>query len=660
MKAVSAHLILLILLGVPALAHAEKFDEAFFRENLLKKNYAIDTEADAVILFEKMTVHVNPHAGGYNMEYNLHRIIKIQKTAGQQLGNIKTVYINNERNSSSIKYVQGTTYNLSGDSITEAGLDKSAYYDKKISKHHHELAFAMPSVKEGSIVEYEMDIVTPLFLDMPEWEFQGKLPKLTSEYEIYSSPQLQYSAVIQGIKEFTKYSSARKAEKEGATSYTVTSAGIENQYVVLWCRKNIPALKEEPFISDIENYRELFQLQISGHNYSDVISTWKQFNEDLWYDEYFGEQIKKANNFLNTVTDSLSRPDKSTEYAKARNIFNFVRCNFDCNDHSRVDASQSMEKTYENKRGSDADINLLLVAMLRKAGLEAQPVVLSKTGHLKVYPEYPFVDRFNYVVCVVKADGKLYYLDATDKYNRFGVLPHNCYNGYARIVDKEGSAVLITPNDLTDINFTKVNISRITDTTMVIEVMERKGAMSGLAMRKDIGKDNDYLKNFVTKRTEDIDGSVSVVSVTTANLDNPEKDLEIKYVLKLRRKDSDKTWYLGTDMMKFFKGNPFKSAQRKLPIEFRNKYDYTYLMDVLLPADIVPDELPKPITNKTDGNHLSFDHRVSYDSASHMLSVNAKFEVNETVYPVASYEHVSSFFEQMAKEENAMIVLKKK
>ncbi|MBK6622139.1 MAG: hypothetical protein IPG32_15135 [Saprospirales bacterium] len=61
---------------------------------------------------------------------------------------------------------------------------------------------------------------------------------------------------------------------------------------------------------------------------------------------------------------------------------------------------------FRNISGSAADINLSLVAGFSALGLNAYPVVLSTRGSGVMHPDYPSFQRINYVVALVRIDGK--------------------------------------------------------------------------------------------------------------------------------------------------------------------------------------------------------------------------------------------------------------
>ena len=635
---------------------AQKFDEEFFRQHLLTTSYPLDTSADAIILYEKGEVQINKIGNTYNRVFHVHKIIKILRASAQSQGNISQYYRNSGDGRSFVRKIKATTYNLAGNEVVATSLDQNAVADDKLNKHYHLLKFAVPAVKAGSVIDYQYEIHGNLHTELSSWEFQSDLPKIKSEFEAVFPDKYELTEVNQKLH-FKVYSRLSDAEADKSDAFKVITKSVGDKYYVYWCRNNMPALKEEPFISSIENHREFLDLQLSGFQTNDIISNWTQFDEDFMNDPKFGKQLYGDNDFLERLVKSLTKKEDA-DLKNAKSIFNYVRSNLDCSSFRHVVPDKDLEDILKNKRGTDAEINMLLIAMLKKAGITAAPVLLSKLGEMQATEKYPLLDRFNYLVCMATIDGEHYFLDATNKFNGFGTLPWYCYNGYSRIIDKEGSSVMLTAKNLVEKDFYKVNISRITDTSMNVAVTERIGVTDAPKLRYAITKDSLLLKKYVDKRVQMMSGDISILSYTTANLPDPDKDLEIRYNLKIKNNGTDVT-YFTSDLIKFFKSNPFVAARRMLPIEFQHRNVYTYTLDMLLPAWLSPDDLPKPYSNKLNENAMTFDHFIAYDSLSRMLTVNTSFVVNETTYDVKDYEKIKSFFDKMIEEQNAMLVLKK-
>ena len=178
---------------------------------------------------------------------------------------------------------------------------------------------------------------------------------------------------------------------------------------------------------------------------------------DLLKDEDFGEQLDKDNGWLNDVM-LMATKNATTQVEKARNIYAWVRDNFTCTNYNRKYLEQPLKNILKSKNGNVAEINLLLTAMLRKASIQADPVILSTRSHGYTHSMYPLLERFNYVICRTEAGGQEYYLDASEPGIGFGRLDYKCYNGHARIINTAATAIELDAGTLKEAESTIVFI----------------------------------------------------------------------------------------------------------------------------------------------------------------------------------------------------------
>jgi hypothetical protein len=77
--------------------------------------------------------------------------------------------------------------------------------------------------------------------------------------------------------------------------------------------------------------------------------------------------------------------------------------------------NQSFDNFLRQQKGSSAEINLLLVNMLQRAGIKADPLLV-RTNDLGA-PEtmYPIRNQFNHVIAVAEIYGTQLLLDATSE-----------------------------------------------------------------------------------------------------------------------------------------------------------------------------------------------------------------------------------------------------
>ena len=645
------------LVFFPARVHSQEFDDDFYISNLNKKKYALDTTAGAIVLYEKGTARFVPVANGYKMSYKVRRIINILDTTGNRTAKVRQYYPNSVNNPGQAMNISGTTYRLASNKLVKTELDKNAVKDEKTDKYNSLLSLVMPAATEGCIIDYQFEILSAVYHVMPFWKFQEGIPKLSSEYEVVAPVAYRFNSLIQGGSDFKKYDNEKAAEADHAASYEIISPATEERYSMHWVRKNIAALIDEPVITLIENHCESIELQMSGYNQENIYASWRLFDKDLLTDTYFGEQLLRSNKFLNKLVDSLVKNEQSA-IQKARNIFYYVSSHIKCTSYHYVSCDRGIRDAFDSVSGDNAEINLLLVAMLRKAGLTARPLLLSKAGHLQVTTKFPLSDRFNFVACVADIEGQQYLLDATFPYNKFGELPAYCYNGTARIVDEDGSFLLLPPYKIVLRCNYNVDISRVTDSSYEMSIRERYSSFKAANLRYSLQTDSLKLRKFAKDYTSLFRDSVRIISTSVDNLTDLEKDLVIKYTFELSRQRGDSV-DLAAYLIKLYKTNPFVASVRKLPIEFPYRFDLSYTLNVLVPNDFRVVALPSSSTMNAEDNGMAFDHATSYDTVAGVITVKSRLLQNGTTFPATDYEHVKSFIDKYIEEQNKRIVLKK-
>lgn len=630
---------------------AQTMSDGFIRDNLNRQRYDLDSTAKAIILYEQEKVEVTlTHK--YEVVINYTEVIKVLSQAG-------TSYANVVAKADYIKNVNAVTYNLDGDEVVKMPIKKDAIFKVKTKTgDKEEVRFTLPDVKPGSIIEYSYTVVTPLYPLLPTWTIQNDLPKLSSRYELRASNTLTFEQNIRCYKPFAQYNNEVDAENANADAYVVRNETLTDQYSIVWVKKNISAIHTEPF-SNIENYRERLDLQLAGTvSEQSIFTSWKDLNAYLCEHKHFGALLRKNNHYLDGIVDSLTK-NENNEIAKATRIFKYMRENFSCSKYAGFFGSQEINETFKNKRGTAADVNLLLVAMLKQVGLEADPVILSIQGELKIQRDYPMLNRFNYTVCNLKIEGSSYFLDASDKFNSFGLLPQYCYNGYARLVNKKGGAEIdISVDSIKERDVILANLEHISDTDIVLNMTEQMDDFKSWELRKEWHQDTSNKNKYLYKQIQSISDKAQLSNILVDNFDNPDTPLVVKYALRMPIEKTEMI-YFPSQLIKFYNDNPFKESQRVLPIELPFKVCLQYMFSFPVPVDLSLEDIPKSSAFICEDKAMNFTNVVNYDTAARILFVRASYTANQTLFPTSEYDNIKSFFEKMILESNKMITLKR-
>ena len=97
-----------------------------------------------------------------------------------------------------------------------------------------------------------------------------------------------------------------------------------------------------------------------------------------------------------------------------------------------VKMNTSLQKVMHKHKGSNSEINALLINLLRSAGCKAYPVLTSTMNACYLDTSFYNIHQFNHVITAVEMDGRMILLDATKKgggsimtadvMNEFGIL----------------------------------------------------------------------------------------------------------------------------------------------------------------------------------------------------------------------------------------------
>ena len=119
-------------------------------------------------------------------------------------------------------------------------------------------------------------------------------------------------------------------------------------------------------------------------------------------------------------------------------IFKFVQNKMNWNEENDYYTRKGVKKAYADQTGNVAEINFILINMLKLAGIEANPVLVSTVEN--GVPVYPTRTGFNYVIAAAEIDGKQILLDATHKFTISEILPLNVLNWKGRLIREDGTS----------------------------------------------------------------------------------------------------------------------------------------------------------------------------------------------------------------------------
>ncbi|MEJ7911710.1 MAG: DUF3857 and transglutaminase domain-containing protein [Chitinophagaceae bacterium] len=659
-------LLCLLLPALAALAQDPKIKFGKIKpEDLQTKVYALDSAAHTMLLSDVgKTEIVGNSKGWFSLKFQRHSRIHILNKNGYDAANIQIPLYTNGSATEKLNNLKGVTYNLADGKIVETKLDKSNVFEEKHSRNLVIKKFTLPNVKEGSIIDFTYEIESDFLTNLQPWTFQRSYPVLWSEYTVAIPQFLDYVFLSQGFVPF--FSKGKKdrlgsymvsdGTGAGATERSSFSCGVTEHR---WAMKDIPELQEENFTSSIDNFRAKIEFQLAAFkdplNYKSIMSTWQQVSKELLEDEDFGKNLSTANSWLGDVVKPLLVGAPS-DLEKAQRIFAYMRDNITCTSHYGIHTSQPLKTIFKNKNGRVSEINLLLTAMLRYAGIDADPLILSTKENGFTYSMYPLLSRFNYLVSQVRIDGKTFMLDASHPRLGFGKLPSNCYNGHARLINQQAQFVDLHSDSLRERKVTSVYVSNGDKGIWSGALNQTMGYYESYSARQKINSSGK--ESFFNDIKKTYGSDVKITEPLIDSLTRLEDPISIHYNFDPNLAQED-ILYISPMFGEGYRENPFKSAERFYPVEMPYASDDTYVATIQVPTGYQIDELPKPIKLKlNEAGEGYFEYLIS--QSADIISLRSKVKLQRTNFLPEEYEMLRAFFNLIVTKQQEQIVFKKK
>lgn len=658
--------VLAVLLLVQELS-AQKVELKFGKvsaEDFDLSKHSFDTASGAVYLADiGKSEFEGGSKGWFTVVFTRHVRIKILNKNGFDAADFAISLYKRGDEEMKLEKLKAATYNLEGGKVVTTKLEDNAVFKEKVTDRITAKKFTLPAVKEGSIIEVSYSIKSDFTEDLQPWSFQGKYPRLWSEYHVRIPDFINYVFLTQGFQQFyiksqdesfKTYSIVQNNTAQSSDVYTVSATVVGHR----WVMKDVPPIREEKFITSLDNYISKIEFQLSEYRHPltprSVMTNWNKASEDMLKWESFGEPLKKPNNWLD---DDIKRivAGSITQLDKAKKIFAFVRDNFTCT-HYRFTMENSLRNTFTSRKGSVAEINLLLIAMLRHEGINAEPVLLSTRGNGYTHEIYPLLDRFNYVIAGLAIDNNEYYLDATERKVGFTHLPLRCYNGHARFINAQSpDPVYFVADSLKESKLTAVFIANDEKGKVTSSFKSTLGYYESMGIRERVTeKGKDELRKSLQSQYI---AETEITDLELDSLNNLEEPVQIRYNINFNNFNEDIV-YFNPMLAEATKDNFFKSAQRYYPVEMPYTFDEVYILNMEVPAGYVVDELPKSARVNLNDNDGMFEYLLSHSDGRIML--RSRIKVNRAYFHPGDYEALRGFFDHVVKKHAEMIVFKKK
>jgi hypothetical protein len=641
--------------------------------DFVSKNFAADSAAPAVVLYDYGVTRFRLNGNSFQLESERITRIKILKKAGYDVATIEVPLYHRDQREEKLLNLRGFTYNEVGGKVEKIKLETAKAFTEERTRNVRVRKFTLPNVREGAVIEYAYTVTSDFLFNFQDWTFQREIPTRWSEFTAVIPEYFDYKMLMQGYDplalqtseqsrtQYNLHTTGGFTEDGGrvASSNEALTANATNYH---WAMKDVPALRDEPYMTTPNDYVDRINFELAGETmpgqgYQNVAGNWTKINADLLNSDDFGGQLDRAG-FLEAAVKPLiaQYPDPLARAAAVRELV-IKAVKYDGT--NRYSASGPLKRSYEQHRGTAADVNLLLIAALRQAGLGAQPVLLSTRTHGRVDQNFPLLEQFNYVIGMLPLpDNKELLLDATEPLLPCGLLPTRCLSQAGRLITGKGSEgrwVNLAPSQRHS-RYQEIKMKLDAEGNMVGQVRDEHAGYAGLSARQRLLEEGEkkYMGALATAHP-----SWEVPTFKFAATSSVTEPLRLDYELKQAAANPGKAQELYVSPLAAFgeKQNPFQHEQRNYPIDFGALTQDVIVLTLNLPEGYTA-ELPKSaaITLPDGGGRYLFSATTTTPGTVVLVS---RLLLDKAVYQASEYGALREFYRlALAKQGEAMVVKK--
>jgi hypothetical protein len=642
------------------------------KEELQEKVHPLDASADAAYLYKNRKTYFDYIQGeGFVVITKVHERIKIYNKKGYEWATKSIKYYAPEgSDSEKVSVKDAKTYSIVEGKVQSAKLEKKEIFDEKSNKYWKKKKFTMPNIIEGCIVEWEYTIRSP-YKGIDDVVLQHSIPIKRLESSIETPEYYQYKTRYNGylkIKELPEVKNKSiNISQRSRTGGGTLGPGIQTQYsnqkveyksnIIKIDKQNIPALVEEPYINNINNYRssidfELATVRWPNQHVKHFSQTWEDVAKTVRNNPDFGGELKKTGHLSDEM--DILKGELTTESSKIFGALQYVKNKIKWNDYNGKSTEKGLRKAYKEGTGNIADINLTLVAVLRELGINANPVLVSTRSH--GVPTFPTLSGFNYVIAVAETSSGKILLDASEKYSLPNVLPLRTMNW---------NGVIVRDDETTDFVNLGSSITSIEETNLSYKILD-DGSIEGMNRIKYKNYASlSYRNNFGSNKEEDIinkveeKNDIEILNFRVSNLNDISKPLAEVYKFESEGgvEIIGGKMYVTPLLFNATVENPFKIENREYPIDFGSPYEEKVNISFQIPEGYKIESLPEDIAKGMSDDLGTFIYSVKNQGGKIQIVSNIK--INNGIIPATHYAEIKEMFKQIVSKQTEKIILSK-
>lgn len=627
------------------------------KSDLQMTSYDPDPDAAAVILGEYGQLYFDTDLDGFEIVFKHHRRVKILKSDGLDQANISIPLYKGRGGLSKMTSFKAVSLNAEGEK-SKIGLKEMFLED--VTETWKNAKFTVPGVEVGTVIDIEYQIQSRDFYTLRRYQFQHEIPAVASEFQVEIPEYFDYKVLLSGYEQMADFSQ----ENESRVFQLIGNRGSMQKlnarvYKYRYLMRDVAAFYPEPYMACVKDNLAAIRFELASYKFphlpkESIMSTWEELNLYFLDHENLGGQMNRTR-FLKTMGEELiaEYPDPEKRLSVA---FNRVSKHMEWNKDIRTSCDKSLEASWRNQYGNNAEINLILRGLLEQAGITADPVLISTRDHGKIPKDVPFYRNFNYLIVRAEIGEKAWLMDATDKWRPFNILPNRCLNGEGLLLRREQPGWVNLNNGEQYKTFTTGLVHINPDGSLNGNVRIAYSGLDGAGVRQEVvelGKES-YLQSL---RESYPDWKIEKIELSGVEDQNEDVGEGITFKEEEAANVHGKLMYLAplTDFTD--NENPFQREERKFPVDIGCSLIQKIVLTFTIPEGYTVEEVPENMQLRLPDNGGHFKYLVSAEGNS--IQLVSYVQLTGPLYHSDSYPALREFCDRIIEKQAEQFVLKK-
>lgn len=607
------------------------------------KSCSFENDANAMKLLDIQESEYEPSAFGGKIVTKKRVRIKIFNEKGYKHATVRVPYYAGKK-STQVGNLEGFIYALNEEGkISTQKLTEEDFYRQKLNDRVGMVSFTFPNLKPGCVLEYQYTIEEKRRLEFDFWFIQSDLP-------------VAYTEMITVVPTFSAVKGILFGNDTVSQKKEMLTKGLDKEKTIYY-KENIKSFRPEPFMSSVSDnlLRMGFILSKQKSNFLEEIppqSIWRMAANLLLKSGFFDEQFKKQITGTDKIVDTASKMFSAED--KLRYLYNVVKKRILYTEGQALYADDIAD-AWKKRKGSSAEINMILMNLLKRSGVNCHPIFVSTREHGKINTDFPNFGQFNGCDVLVTINNTNYLIDASIQTQSYKIPPINILNRKALLMDPDNINWLMITDDRplfkeTTTLFATINKSGIIEAgaTITSEHFAKKLAM-------DTSQNNENSSAWESLFKMKTDG-IKIISDKSEDL-GLDQSFTRSLEFDIEASNAGNFYFINPQLLFAKNYNPFKDSLRLYDIDLGCNQEIKLNLQLEIPATFALEQLPKSIVIRSPDSSIVFSRLVSQSGRD--ISLSQVLEIRKALFDKSNYAGLSEFFRQVITLMSEEIIVKK-